>query len=126
MMPGRRAFALTALGALILAAVYFAVDPASPWMPKCLFHSFTGLQCPGCGSQRMLHALLHGDFKAAWHFNAFLICFTPVVALLALSEIFPLRFPRLFRALHSPIAIILISLSIVLWTIGRNIFQILP
>ena len=47
---------------IIGAVFYFAVDPATfPFMPQCVFHRLTGLQCVGCGSQRMLHALLHGD-----------------------------------------------------------------
>lgn len=48
------------------------VDPNKPGnlLPKCPFNYLTGLNCPGCGVTRMVHALLHGDIAAAWHFNA--------------------------------------------------------
>lgn len=44
------------------AALYFIFDPAvTRWAPKCMFRVLTGYDCPGCGSQRALHALLHAD-----------------------------------------------------------------
>ena len=42
-----------------------------PWGIPCLFHQFTGLSCPGCGTQRALFALLHGHPLAAWHSTIF-------------------------------------------------------
>ena len=30
-------------------------------LPQCLFHEWTGLHCPGCGSTRCVYALLHGS-----------------------------------------------------------------
>lgn len=41
--------------------------------PPCLFHVITGLYCPGCGSARALHQLLHGHLAAALMFNPLLI-----------------------------------------------------
>jgi hypothetical protein len=32
-------------------------------------HHLTGLHCPGCGTLRCLHALLHGDLRQAAAFN---------------------------------------------------------
>lgn len=43
--------------------------------PVCLFHQWTGLNCPGCGGTRSAYALLHGRFVTAFHDNAlFLLC----------------------------------------------------
>jgi hypothetical protein len=69
-------------GAALLFAVW-AFDPATAgFFPPCLFHALTGLQCPGCGLTRGLHALLHGDVVTAWRFNPLLfIVLPPVVAL---------------------------------------------
>jgi len=67
------------LGVLALggagAVLLLFVDPNKPGnlLPKCPFNWLTGLNCPGCGATRMVHALLHGDIAAAWHFNAFLL-----------------------------------------------------
>lgn len=108
---------------LVLALYYFFFDPVSTsWAPKCITYSLTGLQCPGCGSQRMMHALFHGDFEAAWHFNPFLICFLPVIATMAFAAATRTRFPRLYSMVNSLPVIIGVAVSLVLWTILRNIF----
>lgn len=102
-------------------AVYFFVDPAeTSWMPQCVFRRITGLDCPGCGSQRMIHALLHGDLAKAWHQNAFLILSLPYLAVLGIASAAPHRFPRLFRTVHSPAVIIIFAILIIFWTIFRN------
>ncbi len=64
-----------------LTAVLFFFDPVRvPIYPQCVFHRMTGLECPGCGSLRGMHALLHGDFAAALRFNAFVILSLPLLA----------------------------------------------
>jgi len=40
--------------------------------PRCVFHAVTGLLCPGCGTTRALHQLLHGHVVAAFQLNPFL------------------------------------------------------
>ena len=57
------------------AAVLMFVDPNKPGnlLPKCPFNWLTGLNCPACGVTRMVHALLHGDVVAAFHFNAVML-----------------------------------------------------
>lgn len=46
--------------ALLLLPLYFFLDPEKGSLfPKCPFLSLTGLYCPGCGSQRAIHDLLH-------------------------------------------------------------------
>lgn len=49
------------------------------WKPPCLILHFTGLYCPGCGGQRMVFSLLHGDFSAAFQRNPFLFCLFPLL-----------------------------------------------
>jgi hypothetical protein len=56
------------------------VDPSSsPLAPPCLFTAIFGARCPGCGSLRALHALAHGDLKAAVEFNAPLVYALPLI-----------------------------------------------
>jgi hypothetical protein len=58
----------------LAAAVLFVFDPSRyPIYPTCILHKLTGLLCPGCGSLRALHQLLHGHLAAALHFNALLV-----------------------------------------------------
>lgn len=110
---------LALVGALF---IYFFFDPtATPGMPKCLFHQLSGLECPGCGSQRMIHALLNGDIAAAWHFNPFLFFAFPWVILLIFLELFPHRYHKLREVVYSAPAIITILGLIILWTVLRNL-----
>ena len=63
----------------------YLVDPStSPLAPPCLFTAIFGVLCPGCGSLRALHALAHGDLKAALAFNTPMVIALPLVALLFL------------------------------------------
>ena len=111
-----------AIAVAVIAVLYFMFDPAASSMaPKCMFRTFTGLECPGCGSQRMLHALLHGDIRAAWGYNPFLMCMFPLLGAMLFSAGARLRFPRLYAALNSMPVIICICVSILAWTIWRNL-----
>lgn len=54
--------------------LYHRFDPLQyALFPPCPFHYTTGLHCPGCGSQRSLHALLHGDVLGALQHNFLLL-----------------------------------------------------
>ena len=79
---------------LIGCAVYFNFNPVeSFFFPKCPFLMLTGLKCPGCGSQRAIHALLHFDIRSAFLHNALLIISIPYILLLLIAKIvlIPLR-----------------------------------
>lgn len=43
------------------------------WYPKCTFRELTGYHCPGCGTTRALHALIHGRLIQALAYNPFLV-----------------------------------------------------
>jgi hypothetical protein len=71
-------------GLLLAASFLFWVNPTQcRWLPSCAFHKLTGLYCPGCGSTRALHALLHGDVLTAMRFNILAVIGLPVLAILA-------------------------------------------
>jgi hypothetical protein len=64
--------------------VLYCFNPSQyGFYPVCLFHSSTGLLCPGCGSLRALHQLLHGHLVEALHFNILLISALPLAAFLS-------------------------------------------
>jgi hypothetical protein len=75
------AIGLVAASLLVVAVLYLFDPSGSRIYPVCLFHKFTGLNCPGCGSLRALHHLTHGEFAAALHCNPLLIVALPVLAL---------------------------------------------
>ncbi len=82
----------------------------------------TGFECPGCGSQRAIHSLLHLDIAAAFRFNALLVLSLPLVALLIYAEINREKKPNFYTRLHNPILIWGYFAIVVAWWIGRNIF----
>ena len=55
--------------------------PGAAWLPGCLFHQVTGLDCPGCGMTRAAHAALHGDLVAAFRFNPLGVVLLPLALL---------------------------------------------
>jgi hypothetical protein len=61
-----------------LGVLFFFNPGTSGFYPVCLFYLSTGLMCPGCGSLRAIHQLLHGHFAAAFHYNALLVSSLPL------------------------------------------------
>ena len=115
------------LGLLIvilgLAVLFFVLDPAKHnFFPRCLFNSLTGYYCPGCGSQRAVHSLLHLDFAGVISYNflfipAFLLIFyhysRPVI-----NRIFKMKLPNIFYYKKTPW--IIFGVVILFWIL-RNI-----
>lgn len=80
----RARFLLASLLA-VSAVLLFAYDPTSAtFFPPCPFHWLTGLNCPGCGSLRATHSLLHGHVGDAFGFNPLLVLSIPFVGALVL------------------------------------------
>ncbi len=79
--PRRLAAAMAVIAAVAVSAwVLFRFNPSdSPFYPVCQFHASTGLNCPGCGSLRALHELLHGNLAAAFRLNGLLALSLPAV-----------------------------------------------
>ena len=113
------------IGALAagMLAVYYALDPASSTLfPKCPFLLLTGLRCPGCGSQRAVHCLLHGDVAGAAAQNLLLVVSIPLLLLLFAAEAVRRKCPRFYRAIYHPrLAWTFLALTLLWWT-GRNLF----
>ncbi len=76
LLPPRLLIAILAMGG---GAALFWYDPAGfSVFPVCLFHQTTGLLCPGCGSLRAMHQLLHGHLLLAFRFNPLLLVLLPL------------------------------------------------
>ena len=70
------------VAALLAAAcaVLYVFDPSRhAFYPRCPLHEWTGLACPGCGSLRAMHQLLHGHLRAAFAFNPLLVSILPFI-----------------------------------------------
>ena len=120
--PSRIGLFVVGAVVLILITLYYAYDPELHPFPQCLFYKLTGSQCAGCGSQRMLHALLHGDFAGAWHYNAGIIVGMPILITMLIASLFRDNLPRLYNVVNSRPGIYLISSGIIGWWVLRNLF----
>ena len=109
---------------LVFGFIYYAIDPAtSTVFPRCTFLTLTGYKCPGCGSQRAIHALLNGDIKGALSYNAMLIVAIPWIALCLFAEGQRTRRPHLYERLNAPLLIWLFLVAVLAWWLLRNIFN---
>ena len=106
-----------------LAIVFYFLNPVEYVIfPKCIFHSVTGYHCPGCGSQRAIHSLLHLNLAGVVG-NNFL--FLPAVLLIIyhymhsfLNTKFKWKLPNIFYYKSTPWVLFVI---VILFWILRNL-----
>jgi hypothetical protein len=106
--------------ALIVLVLYFSCDARRGGFPQCPFHRITGLYCPGCGSQRALSALLHGDIIEAFHDNILMVLFLP---LLLYSAWMNLRYAGIqkMRLWYDPVFVKIVLMTVICFSLFRNI-----
>ncbi|MBR4757475.1 MAG: DUF2752 domain-containing protein [Bacteroidaceae bacterium] len=93
-------------------------------MIPCLFHQLTGLNCPLCGGQRMMWAILHGRFCEAFHHNPLLFCLIPIIIVVLTLWLANKGTRRRMHILYSDRALLLYLVFLILWCIVRNIYGI--
>ncbi|MDD3788375.1 MAG: DUF2752 domain-containing protein [Petrimonas sp.] len=113
---------------LLLSAgtiIFYVFDPQTqPFFPKCPFLAATAYKCPGCGSQRAIHALLHLQVSEAFRQNAFMILLIPY-ALFGIYLAFfggKKRFPKAERLFFGKWAAVAWGVFILVFWVGRNIW----
>lgn len=87
----RRSTVILIWSLLLAGAAYlFVFEPGkSGFFPACPFRLLTGFTCPGCGSTRAMHQILHGHFATAFMLNPLFLLAIPFLlfALLRYSVI---------------------------------------
>jgi hypothetical protein len=108
---------------LVGLAMLFFFDPARHgFYPRCMFHEFTGLLCPGCGGLRAAHQLLHGHWSAAFAFNPLLCLFGLGAVGLGLASLYRRATGRCVRfRFQDPAWIWLLAGGTVLFAVARNL-----
>lgn len=110
-----------------LAFLYIYFDPAnSSIFPKCPLYSTTGIKCPGCGSQRALHQLVHFEVVKAFKLNPLLVLSLPyllIAAYLDLKKNKNVNELKLRNVLFGVKTTYFIFVIVVLYWIFRNIFS---
>lgn len=115
------AVAAAAIAFVCLCWYFYTHDPDTSFSLKCTFKMLTGYDCPGCGSQRAFHAMLHGDLASAWGYNPMVFFAVPAAVYYLIVEAGRKRWPRLHAASVSPFIIIAFFVAIVAFWIGRNL-----
>jgi hypothetical protein len=107
-------------GALAMLDLF---DPATSGVfPPCPLRYLTGWYCPGCGSLRAIHQLLHGNLGAAWALNPLTVVLLPFLAYgMASYAFFQMRGQHLPRLLLPAVWIRALCAVIILFGIARNI-----
>lgn len=112
-------------GAIVILLIYKHFDPLNfSFFPKCPVNHFTGLDCPGCGGQRAVHALLNGNFKSAFEQNPLLFVLGPYILLAFYLQLVPnptIKELKVRKILYGYQAIYILLTVIILFTIFRNI-----
>ena len=108
-------------GAVIVLLRTF--DPATSGVfPPCPVRYLTGLYCPGCGSLRAMHALLHGELGRAWAMNPLMIVTLPFVTYGLVSEaLLELGGSRLPEVMLPASWIRAFCFVVVLYAVARNL-----
>ena len=108
--------------AAIAAVMLRQFDPATSGLfPPCPVHYLTGWYCPGCGSLRAIHQLLHGNLAAAWAMNPLTMVLLPFIGYGLASRILEIRGRGLPGFLIPAVWIRALCVTIVVFGIVRNL-----
>lgn len=109
------AIALAIGGAVCL--LYFFAPSAYSFFPQCGFHSLTGWDCPGCGTLRATHQLLHGNVADAFRLNPLFMVLLPFFGLLLMPKVRNAFFQAAWRKHWMAVLLALL----IAFTIWRNL-----
>lgn len=117
-----------------LVVLFFNNPETVGFYPRCPSKMITGYDCPGCGSLRAMHALLHGDPAKAWHFNPAVFAALALLLIISIAGIHRTAFikdkvsspilkfsQRTAKITDSPLFPASIFIAVILWTIIRNL-----
>jgi hypothetical protein len=117
-------FILVIIAVSVLALLYFFYPASSnSFHPDCIFLKLTGLYCPGCGSQRAVSALLHGNFYQAINFNLLLVLSIPFILYSAFVFSWNVFSENKLsqHIFYNPLFIKIFLAAVILFAITRNI-----
>ncbi len=110
--------------ATLMCAAIWAGDPTTPNgpLPVCPTKALLGIDCPGCGSLRMVYSLMHGNLLAAARFNALGLAAVVLLVWTYFSWTYGRLAGRRIRSWQHRRWAAIVTLSLVLaWFVVRNI-----
>ena len=107
----------------VLFVLYFVVSYYIHLYIPCLFHSLTGLLCPGCGITRMILSIFQGNFLVAFCYNKFLFLSFPIFVILFIDYVICIirNVKPLYQKIPKNICYIYL-VCLLVFTVLRNIF----
>jgi hypothetical protein len=109
------------MAVLAVSLLVYAIPPESS-IVICPFHRITNLHCPGCGTFRAMHQLLHGRIHEAFGHNALTLLILPFLLYFFLSHALLAITGRSLPRHHVPAsAIRALALAFVLFWVLRNL-----
>ncbi len=116
------AHAAAAATMLALVMVYEVPPGENSFYPSCPFFQLTGWECPGCGSTRALHALLHLRWVEAMALNPVFTALFPFLLMWGIAQYVSFLRTGGFIALKIPRrAYAVIAMLIFVFGILRNL-----
>lgn len=115
---------LVAASTTLACAAIWLGDPTTPNgpLPVCPTKALLGIDCPGCGSLRMLYSLMHGNLLAAARFNALGLVAVGLLVWAYLTWTYGRLVGRRIRSWQHRRWAAVVALSLVLvWFVVRNL-----
>ena len=107
-----------------VAFLFYFFDPADEALaPKCPSLLITGYECPGCGSQRAIHDLLHLRIGNAFAHNLLVPIAIPYIILGVYFQYFggKEKYPKVERMFFGKWAAMAILVIVIVYWILRNV-----
>lgn len=107
---------------LVIVGYYFLLNPYEQeyFFISCPFYQISGYQCPGCGSQRAFHELLHLQIFEATKQNALFVISMPYFLLIFLTSFNKEKYQKLRQILIGNKTLLFLLIIAILFGIFRN------
>ena len=125
----QKRYVYAAITLAVVAAIaiysYFVDTRGAALAPKCPIFFVTGYKCPGCGTQRALHELFHGNFIEFAGYNPILVIAIPYILILVYLQYLggADRFPKANNIVAGRPAALAWLFVIIAYLIIRNILN---
>lgn len=110
---------------ILLLILYKVYNPNyNNLFPKCPLFVYTGIKCPGCGSQRAIHHLLNFEILKAINNNILAVIFIPYILLGFAFELIKKPTQKILKwrkIIFGRTAILIVLTVIITFWVFRNI-----
>jgi hypothetical protein len=108
---------------LVVVGYYFLLNPYEQeyFFISCPFYQISGYQCPGCGSQRAFHELLHLRIFEAIKQNVLFVLAIPYVLLIFYTSFHQEKYRKLRQILMGNKTLLILLVVAILFGVLRNL-----